>query len=203
MTDHGSQFTSKPLASPQVTIFYFSVRHSQSNPVKRSMRNLSRLFRSYCSEKHSRWALEMHKFAGFFNLVVHESTGYYAVELQAENLTSIPSVVRKKIPYPEDPGQVPYERKHILAKKTLSSRTERRKSCNPGRPYPAYQPGELVFLKANPSSSVLTAETKKMTLHFEGPYKIKKQMGQATFILIDPRSERERSSFHVSFQILL
>lgn len=74
------------------------------------MRNLARLFRSYCSEKHSRWALEMHKFADFLNLIVHESTGYRPVELQAENLTSIPSVVVKKIPYPKDSGQIPYER---------------------------------------------------------------------------------------------
>lgn len=57
IADHGTQFTSpkwgKKLIESGITVVYSSIRHPKSNPVERVMRELGRMFRTLCSEKHT------------------------------------------------------------------------------------------------------------------------------------------------------
>lgn len=56
LSDHGSQFTSAlwktRLNAENIKVLYSSIRHSlsQSNPTKRVMRELGRVFRTLCAE---------------------------------------------------------------------------------------------------------------------------------------------------------
>jgi hypothetical protein len=50
VSDHGTQFQSPQW---QDTLRSWSIRHPQSNPTERVMKELSRLFRIYCAEFHS------------------------------------------------------------------------------------------------------------------------------------------------------
>lgn len=200
LTDHGSQFTSKSwshtLQPLGIKVVHCSVRHPQSNPVERYMRELGRLFRTYCFEQHTAWAKHVRKFGQFFNSVVHESTGFTPSELHfKEPLTSF---TRELVDYPDSPKVLSYEKKLILAKEILQSRAERRKILHPGRHYKEFATGDLVLLKANPVSSALSSKTKKFLLLFEGPYRIKKKVGLSTYILIMENTDEERGMFHVS-----
>ena len=60
LSDNGTQFTSPiwrdTLESLGICVLHSSMRHPQSNPVERTMRELGRLFRTFCSHKHTGWA---------------------------------------------------------------------------------------------------------------------------------------------------
>ena len=80
LVDHGKQFTAKRFGSflgeHHVKLVFSSVRHPQGNPAERVMRELGRLFRTYCRNKQTTWAKEMRQFGELLNNVVHESIGF-------------------------------------------------------------------------------------------------------------------------------
>lgn len=201
LSDHGTQFTATrwkdTLLANNIQLVYSSVRRPQSNPAERVMREIGRLCRAYCSDQQSRWAYELPKFEQFINLLIHESTGYSPAELQlgVERAKLLPKPIQGPLAQQD---QTSWETKLILAKESLESKAARRSLSHPGRPYVEFQPGDLVLLRANPISSVLRAETKKFLLLFEGPYKVKKMVSYATYVLIYPDSLKERGIFHAS-----
>ena len=80
LSDHGTQFTSPVwktrLEALGIKVLFSSIRHPQSNPVERTMREMGRIFRTYCSEKHTKWARFVDFVQYCLNLTVHQSTGY-------------------------------------------------------------------------------------------------------------------------------
>ena len=85
LTDHGSQFTSyrwqDEMSRRGVQPIFSTIRHPQSNPSERIMRELGRLFRTYCSTNHAGWLDLLPKINIWLNVVPHESTKitpYYA-----------------------------------------------------------------------------------------------------------------------------
>lgn len=65
LSDNGTQFSSPnwkmTIRSWGITAIFSSVRHPQSNPVERTMRELGRLFRTYCPDKHTAWSRHIEK----------------------------------------------------------------------------------------------------------------------------------------------
>ena len=84
--DHGTQFTSlswkASLAAEGVKILFSSIRHPQSNPVERSMQKLGRLFRTYCAQRHTKWAPLVPYVQDCLNLTTHQSTNTTLYELR-------------------------------------------------------------------------------------------------------------------------
>lgn len=60
LADNGTQFRSnawkKDLTAAGIRTSFCSIRHPQSNPTERVMRELGRMFRLFCSAKHTSWA---------------------------------------------------------------------------------------------------------------------------------------------------
>lgn len=85
LSDHGTQFTSHKyeafLHENGVEKVWCSIRHPQSNPSERVMRELGRFFRTYCSDQHTRWARYINKIMDWVNLSVNCTTGYTPFEL--------------------------------------------------------------------------------------------------------------------------
>ncbi|KAG8228940.1 hypothetical protein J437_LFUL011566, partial [Ladona fulva] len=85
LSDHGTQFTGslwrRELTELGVGTVFSSIRHPQSNPSERVMRELSRVFRTYCSEKHTEWLKLIPWINVWFNEVAHESTGITPTEV--------------------------------------------------------------------------------------------------------------------------
>ena len=80
LSDHGTQFTSptwrSKLEAMGVTALFSSSRHPQSNSVERTIRELGRIFRSYCADSHTKWARLMPFVQDCINITVHQSTGF-------------------------------------------------------------------------------------------------------------------------------
>jgi hypothetical protein len=59
LSDHGSQFTSpawqKALAEMGIQCKYSPIRHPESNPTERVMRELGKYFKIYCNQTHKKW----------------------------------------------------------------------------------------------------------------------------------------------------
>lgn len=81
LSDNGTQFTSPEwgikLGKLGVKAFYSSVRHPQSNLTERGMREQGRLFRTMCSEKHTKWATLIPEIEVILNYTTYSSTGYF------------------------------------------------------------------------------------------------------------------------------
>lgn len=58
-----------------------SVYHPRSNPAEWVMRELRRLFRTYCSENHTEWPRYVSHIEWVLNNAVHESTGFTPSEM--------------------------------------------------------------------------------------------------------------------------
>ncbi|KAJ8977624.1 hypothetical protein NQ317_010245, partial [Molorchus minor] len=196
--DNATQFTSNlwkaTFAALGIQLVFISVRHACANPSERCMREIARILRTFCHEHQSKWAVDLARFEEFLNSVVHEATGFTPNELQfgQERTRLIPTAVSLARTSPS------LEQKLVLAEASLSSKAERRALRYPGRPYVKFVPGDLVLLKANSQSSALRAETKKLLLLFEGPFRIKKQIRDDTYVLQGVDGDRERGVFHAS-----
>ncbi|VVC43500.1 Ribonuclease H-like domain,Integrase, catalytic core [Cinara cedri] len=79
VSDHGVQFIShiwqSRLTELGIQVLTTSVYYPQSNPSERVMREVGRLFRTYCHEKHTSWFQYIHYIELVLNNTVHESTG--------------------------------------------------------------------------------------------------------------------------------
>lgn len=85
LSDHGTQFTSgrwrETLRELGVRTIYSSIRRPQANPSERVMRELSRVFRTYCNNNHKDWFELVPWVNKWFNNLVHESTGFSPVQV--------------------------------------------------------------------------------------------------------------------------
>lgn len=85
VSDHGVQFMSKVwqnrLTELCVSVTTTSVYYPQSNPAERVMRELGRLFRTYCHESHSEWPRYVQYIEWVLNHTTHEATGFTPQEL--------------------------------------------------------------------------------------------------------------------------
>jgi hypothetical protein len=85
LSDNGSQFTSpawkKTLSDLNIDVRYSPIRHPESNPTERVMRELGKYFRIYCSETHKKWPELVPHIERWLNSSVCASTGYAPIEL--------------------------------------------------------------------------------------------------------------------------
>lgn len=198
LTDSGTQFTAaswrRTLEEAGFQVHFTSVRHPQANPSERTMRELGRMFRTYAHAEHTRWAMMVPRIADLLNNVVHESTGFAPVELHY-GVTPAP-MLREVLGFPPIEPRANPERL-ILAKECLLSKAARRAARQKVRTM-EFKVGDLVLLRANPVSSAVDRQTKKFFLLYEGPYRIKKKIHNATYVLQRVTDDSERGSFHAS-----
>lgn len=85
VADNGSQFTSRrwrdALAELRIKPRFCSIRHPQSNPTDRIMKELGRFFRVFCAEAHNTWAKYVLRIERLLNITTHPSTGFTPFEL--------------------------------------------------------------------------------------------------------------------------
>ncbi len=79
LSDHASQFTGtawrQTLESEGVSVIFSSIRHPQSNPSERVMKEISRLFRVYVAHNHKEWPLLIKNINEWINMIEHDSIG--------------------------------------------------------------------------------------------------------------------------------
>ena len=86
LSDNGTRFSSPTwrtaLEKNGIAVCFSSIRHPQSNPAERVMRELGRLFRTLCSYRYTKWSRYVSEIKGLSNSTVHHSTGFAPCELQ-------------------------------------------------------------------------------------------------------------------------
>lgn len=180
LTDHGTQFTSKEwyarLKEMSIRPTHSSIRHPASNPVERVNREIGRILRTYCNQKHSSWTRYLPAMNELFNSVVHESTGTtpYLLHFGVEN-SDVWARLTKEDRLPEHEELMKYARGRMLY---LAEKRKRRKVF-----YPGFRIGQLVLLRSAPTSDFFSKETKKLFLLFQGPYMVNRVIGRNAYQL--------------------
>ena len=85
LSDNGKQFHSpswkRNLESLNVQVRYTAVRHPQSNPSERGMKEISKFFSIYCSDNHRKCAELIPHIESWLNNTVASATGFTPAEL--------------------------------------------------------------------------------------------------------------------------
>lgn len=198
LSDNGTQFVSRKwndfLYKNDIRNLHCSIRHPQSNPSERSMREIARLLRIYCHDKHTAWARYVKKVEFLINCAVHESTE--AAPIFLEKGISPDDEVKKLLEFPENEENINYNLQ-LVRDKLLTKARRRQTKHDKNKKFTEFSVGDLVWLKSNHMSSAEDRETKKLFLLFEGPYRIKSIAGHNAYALESPRDGTVRGTFNV------
>lgn len=198
LSDNGTQFRSKQwdtfLRENHIDNLHCSIRHPQSNPSERTMRELGRLLRVYCHNKHTSWAKYTTKIEMLINCAVHESTEAAPITLETGRMPG--QEIKRIISFPGQPDETT---KVVLIREKLLSKAEagQKKQRNTTKKYTKFEVGQSVWLKANNMSSAEDGEIKKLFLLYEGPYRIKDIAGHNAYTLENTADGSIRGVFNV------
>ena len=117
------------------------------------MRELGRMFRTFCHKKHSLWATFVCKIEWYINNSLHESTSYSPCELMFQRRPS--RILEELVKFPTR-TEIPHDRKLVIARERLLSKAEQRKRRHDRNLTPIqYEVGQLVLIKNHDQSSAL------------------------------------------------
>ncbi|XP_046737537.1 uncharacterized protein LOC124406225 [Diprion similis] len=146
-----------------IKTIYSSIRHPQSNPTERYMRELGRFFRTYCSEQHTKWAKYVKQIEEILNLTTHHSTGYtpYEVHFNKNPKFKIKELI-------DFPNAVPISDNFRIhnARKNLKSNSKKRAKYQKSISKITFQENDLVLLRVPQISNAI--DKNKRTRSFFG-----------------------------------
>ena len=184
LADHGSQFTSPKwsdrLRKAGIQVVFSSIRHPKSNPVERVMRELGRLFRTLCADKHTRWGKCVGDIEFFLNVTTHFSTGFSPFELHFGVKSTDP--IQSIINFPET-HSIMKDAKILLARERIDKSFRRRTKAQKSSSKIVLRKGDLVLLYIPKQSDALKKVTRKFFHLFYGPYIIIKDLGNNSYEL--------------------
>lgn len=198
LSDHGTQFTS-PLwktsfESEGVKTIFSSIRHPQSNPVERTMRELGRMFRTFCANRHTGWARYVPVIQNCPNLVSHHSTGlvpytlHYGKSPRDRIVDLFPGLKEKKI------SKEIYVQ---LAQRNLQQSFDQRLKNQGLISKVKFQINDLVLLRVPHISDASQGVTHKFFYIYEGPFRIERILNENACVLVDPEnSENVKGTYN-------
>lgn len=186
LSDHGTQFTSHQygafLLENGVEKVLCSIRHPQSNPSERVMRELGRFFRTYCSEQHTRWARYINKIMDWVNLSVNCTTRYTPFELQYGK--SQKDKIREILNFPPEIAETPEIKIEIAREKIDKVCKKRREKQSSFNDTPIHE-GDLVLLRIPHRSDKEDRVISKFFHIYHGPYKVHRVINRNAYELAE------------------
>lgn len=199
VSDHGAQFQSKVwqrrLLAIGVPPTMTSVYHPQSNPAERVMRELGRMFRTYCHDNHTEWPRSVPYIEWVLNNTVHESTGHTPQELflSVERYNPFSHVVNFPIRFPQA-----QRTKLTMAREIQFTQAERRKRRHDKQGKPTiFTVGSTVLVRTHRISSAADKCIKKFFLLYDGPYVIVKRSNDNAYTVADPQTNKIQGTYNV------
>lgn len=201
VSDHGVQFVSNVwrarLTALGVSVTTTSVYHPQSNPAERVMRELGRLFRTYCHQSHTEWPRYVQYIEWVLNNTVHESTGFTPSEIFLR--TERYSPIYEAVECPPK-GSDDFTIKLTMAAEVQRTKAEERRIRHDRRGKATiFLIGEEVLVRAHRSSSAVDHQIKKFFMLYEGPYKIVEIKSCNAYVVADPVTDQIRGTFNIIF----
>lgn len=190
LSDHGTQFTAvawkQKLEEQGIKVLFSSIRHPQSNPVERTMREIGRILRTYCSDRHTRWARFVTYVEDCLNLTTHNSTEYIPYYLHYNKLPK--EKIVELFPLLKDVPQ-----NHEVHIKSANENLQKAfdKRCKTQKTVSKVQLriGDEVLLRVPHLSDAMQKQISKFFHVFEGPYKISEKIGENAYRLVSPEDE--------------
>lgn len=197
VSDHGRQFISKhwqtSLQKFKIQVSHTSIYHPQSNPAERVMRELGRMFRTYCHKKHSTWPQYVPYIEWSLNNVRHESTHQTPSTLFLQTLKSNPLTQFIHFPHNEDPPD--HYQQLTLAQEVQLSKAESRKKRQSERLNPTlFKVGDLVLVRTHRLSNQIDKKIAKFFLLYDGPFKIKSIKTVNAYELVHPDDDTPKGT---------
>lgn len=160
------------------------------------MRELGRMFRTYCHHKHINWPQYVPYIEWTLNNVRHESTHYTPSELFLNKPQHNP--LAQFIPFPSTDLSPDYNKKLTLAQEVQLSKSESRKiryneTYNPT----LFKVNDLVLVRTHKPSNLVDKKISKFFLLFEGPYKIKCTKLVNAYELVHPEDNTPKGTHNV------
>lgn len=189
LSDHGTAFTSdhwrRQLREEGVACIYSSIRHPQSNPSERPMKEIGRLCRVYCSLDHSQWLELIPYINRWMNEVPHTSIGM--TPLEAHTGRKPERFDDTVVTPPNDGVRTPEDVRQSVMRNLNKSAADRRRRQK-GTTY-QFRRGEKVLLKAHRVSDPSKKIFYKFKPIFQGPFMIGENFGPNAFKLVNERGE--------------
>lgn len=135
------------------------------------MKELGRLFRTYCYKKQTSWACYVADIAECHNAIPHSSTGFAPCELVTGKKPTqlLTDLLKKYLPdTPEEELQTIRDKAYVR----LQAEGERRRKRIPDNRTTQFHIGDLVLLKSNPVSKLSEKINQKLCLLYDGPFEI-------------------------------
>jgi len=173
-----------------------SVYHPQSNPAERVMRELGRMFRTYCHSQHEIWSRHVPYVEWVLNNTVHEATDctpqeLFLVEGQKYN------PLAESVEFPPRTAE-DHQVKLTMAREIQMSKAEKRKLRLDRKGIPTkFNVGDRILIRSLRLSSMTERVSWKFFLLFEGPYFIVEIKTQNVYTVEDPKTKIIRGTFNV------
>ena len=202
LSDNATQFRSpswqKQLRNHGVETRFTPVRHPQSNPSERCMRELGKFCRIYCHDSHRKWAELLPYIERWTNHTVASSRGYSPHELMfgadRQNVIQqiVPNVQELDVDRESMEAKIENAYEKIKSKAKLRERRHKRGNI-------IWKPNlnEKVLVRTQPVSDAIKGFTAKFSYLYEGPYSISKILGHSTYEIRDERG-KVRGEFHLT-----
>ena len=164
---------------------FSSVRHPQSNPTERVMREIGRMLRTFCHLRHTSWADHITRIEELLNITTHHSTQCTPRELHFG--IPVRDEIERLIKFPGS-REVDHEYMITLARQNMKRHFEARRK---GQRVSSIElnVGDKVLLRVKRLSNALDKVTQKFFHLFEGPNVISQCLGPNAFVLVDSRRD--------------
>ena len=169
-----------------MTVLFSSIRHLQSNPVERTMREIRRIFRTYCSKQHTKWAKYVTFVQDCLNFTTHQSNGctphylHYGSVPNDKILTLFPKLCETSAS-----REVQLRFANDNLQKAYKTRCKAQKAIS----RVMLDLGDIVLLHVPHLSDASQRQIGKFFHIYEGPYVISKRVGENAFHLVFPDNE--------------
>lgn len=198
LSDNGTQFASQKwyqgLDKLGIKYIHSSVYNPQSNPVERYNKEINRLCRLYCSEKHTKWSDYLHYVEDCLNFTVNGVTEQVPYEImfgkKGEN------IFKKLIHFPK----INFDYNRILQlvrDKTRDKIKQRKLKFDKKCTAVKYEIGDKVLIKTHFLSDKLGKKIKKFFHLYEGPYVIVGIKMDNAYVLEDLATREIKGTYNV------
>lgn len=189
LSDNGTQFTGKlwnsSLAQEGIRVKHTSVYFPEGNMTERYNKEIGRLLRSYCFDKHTKWACLLNFVEDCLNSAISEVTGFAPKLLQFGKSSGRPIEALVSFPFDFQESR-DWETVLLLARERLRSRAERRATKHDNQIKPVvFNVGDRVLVKSHAQSSADDRTIKKFFLLFNGPFSVLRQAGPNSYVIGD------------------
>nr|CAI5861740.1 unnamed protein product [Callosobruchus analis] len=192
LSDNGTQFASKKwqhnLEAEGVKVHHTSVYYPQGNPTERVKREIGRILRSVCHEKHTKWASVIPQVEKWLNRAIHSGTRFSPNYLHFGKREPVGWF--SELGFPPDGHPTPAHEQIVeIAYKNLLTKAEKRQQKHDNQhKLVTFVVGDKVLVRTHPQSSAEERQIKKLFLLFTGPARVIAIRGPNSYELVDEKT---------------